>query len=61
MTPDELVALARRRQELLDELNRVTEQLQAGAVEAVAAGTPKFYLARDLGVTRATLDKWLKS
>jgi hypothetical protein len=55
----DLHELGTRRGELLDELERVTEEIRPVAVQAVRDGSPKFYVARDARVTRRTLDQWI--
>jgi hypothetical protein len=57
----DLHELGTRRGELLDELERVTEEIRPVAVEAVRGGSPKFYVARDARVTRRTLDAWIEA
>ncbi|MEK6344193.1 MAG: hypothetical protein V4737_10190 [Curtobacterium sp.] len=55
----DLHELGTKRGELLDELERVTEEIRPVAVRAVREGAAKFYVARDARVTRRTLDQWI--
>ena len=55
----DLHELGTRRGELLDELERVTEEIRPVAVQAVRDGSAKFYVAKDARVTRRTLDQWI--
>lgn len=56
---EELAGLGAQRQALLAEVEQATDRLRVAAVAAVKAGHSKFYVARDAGVTRRTLDKWI--
>ena len=56
-----LAEMGKRRLELLAELEELTAKIEVAAVDAVLAGAPKLYVARDAGVTRPSLDKWLKA
>lgn len=40
---------------------RLTRRIEGLGAKLVDEGSPKFYVARDAGVTRRTLDKWLDS
>ena len=54
-----LADLGAQRMALLAEVDTLTEQIRVEAIAAVRAGHEKLYVARDAGVTRRTLDRWL--
>lgn len=56
-----LAEMGKRRLELLAELEELTAKIEVAAVDAVLAGEPKLYVAKDAGISRPALDKWLKA
>jgi len=53
-----LEELGRRRAMLREELQAITERLQAKALEEIAAGRAEAEVAREAGVDRMTMRKW---